>query len=93
MGGNEPYERRELTDKDRRIEREALEQYRRDMAEATKRPPAEIHSPGKFTEPLGLHEDGSFQPPLTEEEKAHNREVWRMAREETHEAREDEAGE
>lgn len=88
MGRNEPYERRELTDEDRRIDQEMLEQYRRDVAEAMQRPPVEIRSPGKFTEPLGLYEDGSFQPPLTEEEKARNEEVRRRAREEVRQARE-----
>jgi hypothetical protein len=85
---SEPNERRELTDEDRRIDREMLEQYRRDVAEAMKRPPVETRSPGKFTEPLGLRADGSFQPPLTEEEKAHNEEVRRRAREEVRQARE-----
>ena len=87
MAGNEPYERRELTDEDRRIAREQLEQLHRDFAEAQKRPPAEIHNPGKFSEPLGMFPDGTFQPPLTEEEKRHNEEIRERAREEQRRAR------
>jgi hypothetical protein len=82
MNANEPYERRELTDEDRRIAREALEQFERDMAAAAKRPPVETHSPGKFDGPVGMFDDGTFQPPLTEEEKRHNEEVRRRARDE-----------
>lgn len=79
MNGNEPYERRELTDEDRRIADEALKQLHRDLAAAKNRPPAEIHNPGKFSEPLGMLPDGTFQPPLTEEEKRHNDDVRRRA--------------
>lgn len=94
-GLSEPPERRSVTEDQRRRARAAIEEAKRAVDEAMRRPPVEIHSPGKFTEPLGLYEDGSFQPPLTEEEKAHNEEVRRRAREEAREARqarEDEAG-
>ena len=83
MTANEPYERRELTDEDRRIADEALEQLHRDLAAAAERPAAEVHSPGKFDGPVGMLDDGTFQPPLTEEEKQHNEEVRRRARGET----------
>ena len=83
MTANEPYERRELTDEDRRIDGEALEQFHRDMAAAANRPPVEIHSPGKFDGPVGMLDDGTFQPPLTEEERRHNEEVRQRARDET----------
>lgn len=80
MSGNEPYERRELTDEDLQSDREALEQLHREFAAAKNRPPAEIRNPGKFSEPLGMLPDGTFQPPLTEEEKRHNEDVRRRAR-------------
>jgi hypothetical protein len=73
MTANEPYERRELTDEDRRVADEALAQLHRDLAAAAGRP-VEVHSPGKFDEPLGMLGDGTFQPPLTEDEKRHNEE-------------------
>lgn len=79
-GLSEPPERRPVTEDQRKRAREALEEAKRAMDEAMKQPPVEISSPGKFTEPLGLYEDGSFQPPLTEQEKAHNEEVRRKAR-------------
>ena len=82
MSGNEPNERKELTDEDRRVADEALEQLHRDLAAAAGRPPAEVHSPGKFGGPLGMLDDGTPQPPLTEEEKQHNEEVRRRARDE-----------
>ena len=82
MTGNEPYERKELTDEDRRVAGEALEQLHRDLAAAAGRPPVEVHSPGKFDKPLGMFGDGTFQPPLTEDEKRHNEEVRRRARDE-----------
>jgi hypothetical protein len=80
MSANEPHERRELTEEDLQSDREALEQLHRDFAAAQKRPPAEVHNPGKFSEPLGMFPDGTFQPPLTDEEKRHNEEVRRRAR-------------
>jgi anti-anti-sigma regulatory factor len=58
---NEPYERRELTDEDRLVADEALEQLHRDLAAAAGRP-GEVHSPGKFDGPLGMFDDGTFQP-------------------------------
>jgi hypothetical protein len=82
MSGNEPNERKELTDEDRRIADEALEQLHRDLAAASGRPPVEVRSPGKFDGPLGMLDDGTFQQPLTEEEKQHNEEVRRRARDE-----------
>ena len=87
-GLSEPPERRQITEDQRKRAREAIEEAKRAMDEAMKRPPVDIRSRGKFTEPLGLYEDGSFQPPLTEEEKAHNEEVRRRAREEVRQARE-----
>jgi hypothetical protein len=87
-GSSEPPERRPVTEEDRRQALEGMEEAKRAIAEAMKRPPVEIWSPGKFTEPLGMYEDGSFQPPLTEEQKAHNEEVRRRAREEVRQARE-----
>jgi hypothetical protein len=80
MTRNEPYERGELTEEDRRIADDALEQLHRDMAAAAGRPPVEVHSPGKFDGPLGMLDDGSFQRPLTDEEKQHNEDVRRRAR-------------
>lgn len=80
MTANGPYERRELTEEDLQSDREALEQLRRDFAAAKNRPPAEIRNPGKFSEPLGMFPDGTFQPPLSDEEKRHNEEVRRQAR-------------
>jgi hypothetical protein len=82
MSGNEPNERKELTDEDRRIADEALEQLHRDLAAASGRSPVEVHSPGKFDGPLGMLDDGTLQQPLTEEEKQHNEEVRRRARDE-----------
>lgn len=82
MSGNEPYERRELTDEDFQADREALEQLHRDVDAAKNRPPAEIHNPGKFSEPLGMSPNGTFQPPLTGEEQRHNEEVRQRARDE-----------
>jgi ADP-ribosylglycohydrolase len=87
-GSSEPPERRPVTEEDRRQALEGMEEAKRAIAEAMKRPPVEIWSPGKFTEPLGMYEDGSFQPPLTEAQKAHNEEVRRRAREEVRQARE-----
>lgn len=87
-GQSEPPERRPVTEEQRERAREAIEEAKRAIDEATTRPPVEIHSPGKFTEPLGLYEDGTFEPPLTEQEKAHNEDVRRRAREEARQARE-----
>jgi len=80
MSANQPNERRELTEEDLQSDREALEQLHRDFAAAQGRPPAEIPNPGKFSEPLGLLPDGSFQPRLTDEEKRRNENVRRRAR-------------
>lgn len=85
-GRSEPPERRPVTEDQRKRAREVAEEVKQAMDEATKRPPAETSSPGKFTEPLGLQPDGSFQPPLTEQEKAHNEEVRRKARAEVRQA-------
>jgi hypothetical protein len=82
MTADKPYERRELTDEDRRIADKALEQLHRDLAAAAGRPPVEVHSPGKFDGPLGMFDDGTFQPPLTEDEKRHNEEIRRRAQDE-----------
>lgn len=79
MTANEPYERRVLTDDDLEADRKALEQFYRDFAAAKDRPPAEIRNPGKVSEPLGKLPDGTFQPPLTEQEKRHNKDVRRRA--------------
>jgi hypothetical protein len=79
MSTNEPSKRRELTEEDLQSGREALEQLHRDFAAAKNRPPAEIRNPGKFSEPLGMFPDGTFQPPLTDDEKRHNEEVRRRA--------------
>jgi hypothetical protein len=79
MSTNEPYERRELTEEDLQSGREALEQLHRDFAAAKNRPPAEIRNPGKFSEPLGMFPDGTFQRPLTDDEKRHNEEVRQRA--------------
>ena len=45
MTGKEPNERRELTDEDRRVADEALEQLHRDLAAAAGRPPAGTDTP------------------------------------------------
>lgn len=82
MAGNEPDERREVTDEDRRLADEALEQLHRDLAASAGRPRPEVRSPGKFDGPLGMRDDGTAQPPLTDEEKRHNEEVRRRARDE-----------
>ncbi len=87
-GRREPAERRPVTDEQRARARAAIEEAKRAVDEAMQRPPVEIRSPGKFTEPLGLYPDGSFQPPLTDAEKAHNEEVRHRAREELRQARE-----
>ena len=87
-GLSEPPERRPVTDDERKRARAVMEEAKRAMDEAMKRPPVEVTSPGKFTEPLGLAEDGSLQPPLTEQEKAHNEEVRRKARAEVRPASE-----
>lgn len=68
-----------VTEEERARSAEAIEQLRRDLAAAAKRPKPPVTSPGKFTEPLGLDAHGNLQPPLTPEEKAHNEEVRRRA--------------
>lgn len=80
MSANEPPEFREITDEDREKTRKALEQFHRDLAAAKDRPPTHFRDPDRFSEPLGMLPDGTFQPPLTEEEQQHNEEVRRRAR-------------
>jgi hypothetical protein len=69
-----------VTDEERERARQAMEQLERDLAEAAERPRPPVHSPGKFTEPLGLDAHGNPQPPLTPEEAAHNEAVRDRAR-------------
>lgn len=69
-----------VTDEEREEARRAIEQLKRDLAEAAKRPRPPVYSPGKFTEPLGLDANGNLQPPLTPEEAAHNEMIRRRAR-------------
>lgn len=90
MAENEPQEIIPLTEEDRRLADEIQEQLERDLAEAAKRPdppPGSVRY-DRFTGPIGLRDDGSLQPPLTEEEKRHNEEVRQRAREEARQARE-----
>jgi hypothetical protein len=76
---SKPPEYKPVTDEQRARAAAGLEKLKRDMAEAAKRPSPPVTSPGKFNEPIGLDADGNFQPPLTEEEKAHNERVRRRA--------------
>lgn len=68
-----------VTDAERAASATAIEQLKRDLAEAAKRPRPPVTSPGKFTEPLGMDAQGNPQPPLTPQEHAHNEEVRRRA--------------
>lgn len=79
MTANEQPGRRELTDEDRRIANESLEQLHRDLAATAGRPPTRARIPGKFDGPLGMRGDGTPQPPLSEETKRHNEDVRRRA--------------
>jgi hypothetical protein len=56
-----------------------IAQLKRDLAAARDRPKPPVTSPGKFSGPIGLDEDGNLQPPLTEQERAHLAEVRRRA--------------
>jgi hypothetical protein len=58
---------------------EALAQLHRDSAAAAGSPPLSSIGSGKFTGPIGLDDDGNFQPALTEEEQDHNAAVRRAA--------------
>ncbi|GII22657.1 hypothetical protein [Planosporangium mesophilum] len=69
-----------VTEEERERARQAMEQLERDLEEAAKRPRPPVHSPGKFTESLGLDAHGNLQPPLTPEEAAHNEMIRRRAR-------------
>lgn len=71
---------RPLTDEQRRLAEEVQQWALEQVREAEKRPKPPVTSPGKFTEPLGLDEDGNLQPPLTAEEAAHNEAVRRRGR-------------
>lgn len=70
-----------VTDEERERARQARAQLKRDLAEAAKRPRPPVTSPGKFTGPIGVDDDGNFLPPLTPEQKAHKEAVRRRARE------------
>lgn len=80
MSTNEPREFREITDEDREEVRKGLEQLHRELAAAKNRPTIPFRDPERFYEPLGRLPDGTFQSPLTEEERQHNEEVRRRAR-------------
>lgn len=69
-----------VTDEERERAKQARAQLKRDLAEAAKRPRPPVTSPGKFTGPIGMDEDGNFLRPLTPEQKAH-KEARRRARE------------
>lgn len=67
--------------------RAAREEFERAREEASKTPPRDLSRFSKefrerFEAPLGLTDDGTPQRPLTAEERAHNEEVRRRAREE-----------
>lgn len=68
---------REVTDEQRARAAEGIAQLKRDLdaARGRQRPP--VTSPGKFTGPIGVDEEGDFQPPLSPEQEAHNAEVRR----------------
>jgi hypothetical protein len=85
---NDDREWEPVTEEDQRLAAEARAQLKRDLEAARRRPRPPVTSPGKFTEPLGLDENGNLQPPLTPEERAHNEAVRRRAIEEMEAARE-----
>jgi hypothetical protein len=76
-----------VTEEQKQQAQEATERLIKKLKESEGRPKPPVHSPGKFTEPLGLDADGNLQPPLTREEAAHNEAVRRRAR---HDAPDDE---
>ena len=72
--------KRQVTDEQRERAEQAIAKLKRDLAEARRRPPPPVTSPGKFTGPIGLNDRGDFQPPLTPEQKAQQEEIRRRAR-------------
>jgi hypothetical protein len=71
-------QRRPPTDEQRARSESAIEQLKRDLAEARGRPRPPVNSPGKFTAPVGLNADGELQAPLTPEEAAHDERARRQ---------------
>lgn len=59
--------------------RQDLAQFKRDLAAAEGGPRPPLTSPGKFTGPIGLDDEGNLQAPLSLEEEAHIAEVRRRA--------------
>ena len=78
MAGKPEFE--PVTEEEKDEARRAVEQLKRDLADAAKRPRPAVYSPGKFTDPLGLDESGNLQPPLTPEEADQNETIRRRAR-------------
>jgi ADP-ribosylglycohydrolase len=69
-----------VTEAEKEDARQAIEQLKRDLAEAAKRPRPPVYSPGKFTEPLGLDAHGNLQPPLSAAEIAEREDRRRRTR-------------
>lgn len=72
--------RREITYEDRAVVAEAIAELARARERNPDKPLPLHHNPAKFTDPIGLDDEGNYQQSLTPEERAHLTDIKRRAR-------------